>query len=117
MTCKKCGGELSIRSNGSFGGKPRTKKYCLACERVRLKRFGPEIQASKKRWNERNVEKRQAHKLVENAIARGDLVPMPCELCGASAQAHHDDYSRPLDVRWLCQPHHAEHHRKMRRAA
>lgn len=27
-------------------------------------------------------------------------------------RAHHDDYSRPLDVRWLCQPHHLEHHMK-----
>lgn len=37
----------------------------------------------------------------------------PCEACGAErAEAHHDDYSKPLSVRWLCKRHHAEHHRQ-----
>jgi hypothetical protein len=27
--------------------------------------------------------------------------------CGEPrVDAHHDDYARPLDVRWLCRPHH-----------
>jgi hypothetical protein len=35
-----------------------------------------------------------------------------CEVCGvANAQAHHDDYTKPLDVRWFCQAHHGEAHR------
>lgn len=42
--------------------------------------------------------------------ARGLLVPHPCEVCGASAQKHHEDYSRPLDVRWLCREHHLAVH-------
>jgi hypothetical protein len=32
-------------------------------------------------------------------------------VCGEpEAQAHHDDYAKPLDVRWLCNKHHREHH-------
>jgi hypothetical protein len=35
-----------------------------------------------------------------------------CEECGApKADAHHDDYSRPLDVRWLCETCHGAEHR------
>lgn len=59
---------------------------------------------------------REHHKarwLVKRAIEAGRITRQPCEVCGIlPAQAHHDDYSRPLDVRWLCQTHHAQHHAK-----
>lgn len=44
---------------------------------------------------------------------RGKLKPQPCEIpgCLIPAQKHHDDYSKPLEVRWLCRNHHLEHHR------
>lgn len=46
---------------------------------------------------------------------RGKLVPKPCEVCGETdVQMHHDDYRRPLDVRWLCAKHHRAHHRELR---
>jgi hypothetical protein len=47
------------------------------------------------------------------ALARyhGTLIPQPCEVCGATkVHAHHDDYSRPLDVRWLCPLRHRHQH-------
>lgn len=53
-----------------------------------------------------------AHALVGKAIRRGELVRQPCEACGSTeVDAHHDDYSKPLDVRWLCRTHHKHHHR------
>lgn len=59
-----------------------------------------------------------AHDKVHKAIKAGRLIRLPCEVCGsADTQGHHDDYSRPLDVRWLCSKHHAEHHRTMRQTA
>ena len=49
------------------------------------------------------------------AIATGRLIRQPCEKCGnPKTQAHHDDYSKPLDVRWLCVEHHVEFHRAER---
>lgn len=51
---------------------------------------------------------------VARAVACGQLERLPCEVCGtAKTEAHHDDYSKPLDVRWLCQPHHRAHHRAL----
>lgn len=68
--------------------------------------------AAKQAWTERNPEKRKAQYSVSNAIRDGKLIKQPCEVCSTTVnvQAHHDDYSKPLDVRWLCIPHHAEHH-------
>lgn len=44
-----------------------------------------------------------AYRKVRYAIMSGNLERKPCEKCGdVNTEAHHDDYSRPLDVRWLC---------------
>lgn len=60
----------------------------------------------------RNPEKRSAHIMVSNAIRDGKLTRQSCEVCGdKSTHAHHDDYSRPLEVRWLCPQCHSDEHR------
>lgn len=57
----------------------------------------------------RNPEKVRARDAVANAIRRGKLSRLPCEVCGeVKSEAHHGDYSKPLEVRWLCRPHHLE---------
>lgn len=44
---------------------------------------------------------------VRRALKSGALVPSPCEVCGRTpAEAHHESYDRPLDVKWLCRFHH-----------
>lgn len=69
---------------------------------------------SAKRWIERNPEKRKAQIMVGNAVRDGRLSRAPCEVCGARATAHHNDYDRPLEVQWLCASHHSEHHKRER---
>lgn len=57
-------------------------------------------------------QKIKARKACRGAVANGKLARQPCEVCGdEKAQAHHDDYSKPLDVRWLCRAHHLDLHR------
>lgn len=57
--------------------------------------------------------KRHATNMTSGAIRNGRLVRKPCEKCGTEkVEAHHDDYTKPLDVRWLCRRHHLEHHGK-----
>lgn len=54
-----------------------------------------------------------AHDAVRSATKRGLLVRQPCEVCGdTKAEAHHCDYSKPLDVMWLCRLHHKKWHGK-----
>ena len=45
-----------------------------------------------------------AHAAVTRAIRSGDLIPRRCQSCNGrlNVQAHHEDYSKPLDVLWLC---------------
>lgn len=46
-------------------------------------------------------------------VKRGKVAKGPCEVCGTRAlvEGHHEDYARPLVVRWLCRKHHADLHR------
>lgn len=81
----------------------------------RLREQSPERRARKAIYQAnrrtRNPDKYAARMAVGNAVRDGRLVPMPCEACGlGEVQAHHDDYSKPLDVRWLCFVHHRETH-------
>jgi hypothetical protein len=64
-------------------------------------------------WAARNYEKRRAHIAVGNALRDGRLVKGPCEIgegCQGRVEAHHDDYSKPLEVRWFCSRHHHNQH-------
>lgn len=64
--------------------------------------------ASQKRWQRANPEKRRAYKRVREALEKGLLEKRPCNVCGSKrVQAHHDDYSKSLEVEWLCSEHHA----------
>jgi len=58
--------------------------------------------------------KYKAHTRVNNAVRDGVLTRSPCEVCGSGEHihAHHDDYLKPLDVRWLCPVHHFAWHSK-----
>lgn len=57
--------------------------------------------------------KYKAKNKVNNEIRSGNLIHEPCEVCGGhySIHAHHDDYLKPLNVRWLCAKHHQQWHR------
>jgi len=67
-----------------------------------------------KLWIKRNQHKRRAHNVVSNALRDGRLHRHPCCICGNKAQAHHEDYSKPLEVIWFCPKHHGQHHASQR---
>ena len=67
------------------------------------------------------TEQLKIQSFVQQAICKGVLIPEPCQICGVFGKtdkghrkvvAHHDDYNKPLEVRWLCRLHHAEWHKE-----
>ena len=58
--------------------------------------------------------KNKARNTVSRAIKGGKLERLPCQKCGElKVQAHHEDYSKPLEVVWLCTIHHKEIHKNI----
>ncbi len=58
-------------------------------------------------------EKYEARYKAMDAVNTGILKKQPCEICGSSlVEKHHSDYSKPLDINWLCPEHHRELHRR-----
>lgn len=57
-----------------------------------------------------------AQRAVMDAVRIGTLIPMPCQACSHhKAEAHHQDYTRPLWIVWLCKKHHAGEHKRLRK--
>ena len=71
---------------------------------------------AKKRWIENNLIKRAAQTMIKNYLrSRPHLVKENCESCGTKSERihkHHDDYSKPLEVRFLCPKCHSKWHKE-----
>jgi len=121
-TCKTCG-----KGDVEFSGRHKECKGCQSLRAVTWARNNREKKRaannryhqtiSSKRsdrtraYREQHPERWIAHQSVQTAIRNGSLIKDPCEVCGAiHTHAHHDDYEKPLEVRWLCHTHHMEHH-------
>lgn len=92
ITCKDCGERKIV--------KLRAHRYFRSTREMR----------------DRHPEKYKARTEVGNTIRDGRLFrPKKCERCARDYKlhAHHEDYSKPLDVIWLCTPCHGARHREM----
>lgn len=57
--------------------------------------------------------KANARRYVNVYLERGKIQRGKCETCGAEdTQPHHEDYTKPLQVRWFCREHHLAHEGK-----
>lgn len=133
--CFKCG---VIKGRGEFYKHPQMADgllgKCKECnkkdtnERYLLKLQDP-VWANKERKRQREKERRRresglvkkykkaqyvrpkANAALGAAVKSGKIKREPCAVCGKEkAQAHHEDYSKHLDVVWLCTRHHADRH-------
>jgi len=72
----------------------------------------------REKWEEVNRHKRKAHFAVRSSIKSGALIrPEKCEKCGEGGriEGHHEDYTKPLSVQWLCPSCHRKEHLKYKR--
>lgn len=73
------------------------------------------IRTSHAKWRKSNPHKIFAHQKVMIAVRSGKMDRMPCYICGKKAYAHHEDYSKPLEVMWLCPVHHRARHKQIKK--
>lgn len=78
------------------------------------KNFPDKVKEYKSRYDKN---KKNATTKVEKALKKGIIVKTPCIICGnEKSEGHHPDYSKPLEVIWLCKKHHGLEHRKINRS-
>ena len=115
--------------------------YCRTCRKKQLREYhkkywklnSESIKARVKKWRERTPhkyaessdkynkkypERHAANRYIRYEIIRGRLKKKPCKKCGEThrVQAHHEDYSKPADIVWLCPKHHRARHRELAKA-
>lgn len=118
--CKECDKHATLSQMASKEGREYRSRWRMSEKGVSSRRSYLESDNGKKKHKENAARHRERHKqkvkaraAVSNAIVLGLLVRADkCSVCfvsppamrdGRSAlQAHHDDYSKPLDVQWLC---------------
>lgn len=95
------------------------EKYRIKNREEILKYLREYYQKNKQRINKGKKEKinnikRKAHCKLNNEVTKGNIKRQPCQICNnIKAEAHHDDYDKPLDVKWLCKScHYNSYHKK-----
>lgn len=88
----------------------RRRQY-YAAHREEFREYQKQYQRQYRRAKESRLKDRARDK-VYYAIRCGKLTRKPCENCGeVKSEAHHDNYNKPLEVRWLCRKCHADWHK------
>jgi len=93
----------------------KTAQYHIRQRKLEKYREYSRMKSRSEEGRRRAAEDRKKHPdryharyLANVARRKGILIPQPCEICGSidHLEMHHDDYSKPLEVMWLCRPCH-----------
>ena len=91
--------------------KLRREACCILCGAI--KRRGRVFKKRPGRPSYNDPVKLKAQRAAQRALKRGIIKFKPCEVCGDQrVHMHHEDYNKPLEVRFLCTKHHYATHRK-----
>lgn len=117
-TCKSCQCKATQKWANQPHAKAAKRAYRVkntACHaeynrKYRLRNPGYSTENARA-WRRNNPDGAIAHNRLWKAIIAGRIIRQSCEICDEpKTHAHHDDYSKPYDVRWLCAKHHGAHH-------
>lgn len=110
--CDYCGDEYAIKQSAY------TRRKRHFCSRACYSKYRAEFLPKEDQHAygtgysvEERKKRAKARSTFNHYMRDKHLERQPCEICGAKAEAHHDDYDKPLDVRWLCFKHHREWHK------
>lgn len=79
------------------------QRYCADCHAAYMRAYNHQPAATARK---------RARRVAYSAKQQGYLTPAPCAVCGCpTVEMHHPDYAKPLEVVWLCRPHHRALHR------
>jgi len=130
--CSRCQRQLPVAEFVRRTGAPSGMRgVCKQCERIRHRerfdrdrptkeqyRLTHRAQLAEKRQREhlakRGTPKHKARDILRHAVIRGQVSkPSACDRCGleCNPHGHHQDYSLPLNVEWLCAVCHGAEHR------
>lgn len=126
--CRDC---LYKRETEYRKSHPRPKEQTDKYNRNAYKKFREKHPARELSQDEANIQRRakyidpdfneqklkhRVRSLTRSYIKAGILIKEKCEICRTmkNIEAHHDNYTKPMDIRWLCRKHHREHHRNLK---
>jgi len=128
--CQHCGKDFERPLKRVYDGRGKYCSRSCSSSGTGTKRVGPlnpawrggiskEHSRYKNLFRQRHPEKALAHDAVRRAIEARRLIPGPCAHCGCTKRihGHHTDYSKPLQVIWLCKPCHIQEHVRLSREA
>lgn len=101
--CKKCHLITAINTRD-----PENNKRLRRESARRTRQINPQKYRIKEKLAARirpKNERTKAREILNDAVRTGKIIkPSNCSQCGKlrKVTAHHDDYSKPLQVRWLC---------------
>ena len=112
--CKECNKNDVTANRNKNIEKIRSYDRQRAKETSRIKA----VTEISKAWRNEDKRRSVAHSAVARAIRNGSLFRLPCVRCAeVKSLAHHEDYDKPLEVMWLCQPCHKQRHKEINHAA
>lgn len=135
-TCPKCGESKPLEQFYKYSSsKDGLQSYCGVCARARVcqwnrdnpgrsslrrqqrRKNNPDRMRKldtkhKARHRKRHRDRAVARQMITTRLQNGGLTPDPCTVCSTTEniQSHHPDYSKPLEVVWLCKKHHQDLH-------